>query len=104
MDPLILEQVNVLIADVKSALNVSTPPYSQDLKIKINKIAKLSIDWKHKGTGQIYHISLITNVETDRPTGWQPTAVYSNAFIKEVVWSRPLVEFLDSFEPIQKVT
>ena len=53
--------------------------------------------WRHIRTGNIYRIILFTNLHSTRLGQYPPTVCYQNVSDPELIWSRPLESWFDSF-------
>lgn len=53
--------------------------------------------WKHKKTGHLYNILIVTNLYGDDLEKFPPTVVYSRKR-SIMTWSRPISVFVEKFE------
>lgn len=54
--------------------------------------------YRHTANGDVYHLKIITNLSVTKP-GWDCQVVYHPAGDVHNLYSRPIAEFLEKFEP-----
>jgi hypothetical protein len=53
--------------------------------------------WKHKDTGRIYQVIVVSNLSATR-AGWVKTVVYKDEYQKR--WSRPMNEWHERYNQL----
>lgn len=63
---------------------------------EINAILDVKI-WRHRRTGNLYELMMVTNTDSESPEKFPVTVVYRDAIGR--IWSRPFLTWKSSFEP-----